>query len=142
MKRSVITLFIVLVILAIVLCTVNRTRAASDTVTVSGELTDVMTYYNTVEVSAYYPSEDGYDYNHRDVPLTSLVDDIIATQTKGGHSQLLGKTVVLVTPDGQQLTRKVDDRGCYPGRLDLLVENGASMDAWGLKFCEVWILEE
>jgi len=36
----------------------------------------------------------------------------------------------------------VDDRGCYPGRLDLLVEDRAAMNAWGLVECEVWVLEE
>ena len=111
-------------------------------VTVSGPLTKVFAYYDTVEISAYYPGEDGYHTNHRSVPLTELVDGIIATQTRGGHSELLGKTVMLVTPDGQKLIRKVDDRGCYRGRLDLLVEDHTAMSEWGLVDCEVWVLEE
>jgi len=99
------------------------------------------TYYGTVEVSAYYPGEDGYYTNHRGAALDDLVDCIVATQTKGGHSELLGKTVVLVTPDGERLERVVDDRGCYKGRLDLLVADRQAMDEWGLVDCEVWVKE-
>jgi len=130
-----------IIIFIIIFCTTPAVLAA-DSVTIKGELTEVYTYYGTVEVSAYYPGEDGYHTNHRSVALADLVDEIIATQTRGGHSDLLGKTVMLVTPGGERLIRKVDDRGCYKGRLDLLVANRSAMNDWGLVDCEVWVLEE
>lgn len=125
----------------IIFCTASIAKA-DNSITISGELTEVYTYYDTVEISAYYPGEDGYYSNHRSVALSELLDGIIATQTKGGHAELLGKTVMLVTPEGERLYRVVDDRGCYKGRLDLLVEDREAMNAWGLVDCEVWVLEE
>ncbi len=124
---------------ALIICTITQAHA-TDVLVVSGPLTEVWAYYGTVEVSAYYPGECG-DVNHRGVDLSELAGEIIATQTKGGHAELLGKTVMLVTPDGETLIRKVDDRGCYGERLDLLVEDAAEMRAWGLAQCEVWVLE-
>jgi hypothetical protein len=129
------------VAVAIMLISAARPAQAAS-MTVSGEVTDVYTYYDTVEISAYYPGEDGYHTNHRGAALSGLVDGIVATQTRGGHADLLGKTIMLVTPAGEQLIRKVDDRGCYRGRLDLLVADWAAMSAWGLAKCEVWAMEE
>jgi len=126
---------------ALIFC-IAPVAQAKDEITVSGTLTELYTYYDTIEVSAYYPGEDGYHTNHRSIQLSGLVDEIVATQTRGGHADLLGKTIMLVTPDGERLIRKVDDRGCYKGRLDLLVECRTAMNEWGLVDCEVWVLEE
>jgi hypothetical protein len=128
------------VILALLL--IPGAGQAKDSITVSGGLTDVYAWYGTVEVSAYYPGEDGENLNHSGAALSGLVDEIVATQTRGGHSELLGKTVMLVTPDGERLIRRVDDRGCYKGRLDLLVADAEAMNEWGLAECGVWVLEE
>lgn len=138
------TLLVILIGILLAIIVTTTIAKASEEQIVYGQLTDIQSYYyyDTIKISAYYPGEDGYHKNHRGAKLTELVDGIIATQTKGGHSSLLGKTVMLVMPDGKTLIRKVDDRGCYRGRLDLLVKDHRAMTDWGLKDCEVWVLEE
>lgn len=119
---------------------IQVTQAASSII-VETEI-EAWEYYDSITVSAYYPGEAGCNVNHRDVALSDLADTIVATQSSGGHSNLIGKTIKLVLPDGTELIRKVDDTGCMHGRLDLLVSDYDAMNAWGLKECEVWIYAE
>lgn len=99
-------------------------------------------YQGKIEISAYYPFEDAeYPNNFQGIPLNTLVDDIVACPT---GSDLLGKTVLIMTEDHQLLKRKVLDTGCLPGRLDMLVKDKKAMNAWGnegLQDCYVWVVE-
>jgi hypothetical protein len=96
-------------------------------------------YIGEVEFSAYWPHEDHYHNNFKGQPLTDLVDEIVACPT---GSDLLGREIMILTPDGQLLRRRVYDTGCKPGRLDMLVAGPEEMKDWGLKTCHVWVLSE
>jgi len=96
-------------------------------------------YIGEVEFSAYWPHEDSYNDNFKGQPLTDLVDEIVACPT---GSDLLGREIMILTPDGQLLRRRVWDTGCKTGRLDMLVAGADEMKDWGLKTCHVWAIEE
>jgi hypothetical protein len=102
-----------------------------------------LSFYDEVTMSAYYPEEDaGHPNNHKSIPLTELVGDIIAAPT---GSELMGKDILIAfEQDGetQYLLRKVDDTGCKQGRLDLLVSSEAEMLEWGLRNVEVYVIEQ
>ena len=91
----------------------------------------------TVTVSAYHPYEDSYQSNWKGRALSGLVGEIVAAPT---GSELLGKTVAIVSGE-EVLIRRVDDTGCKPGRIDLLVAGDAEMGRWGLRECVVYVVE-
>jgi len=97
-----------------------------------------LTYIGKIEFSAYWPYEDSYNNNFKCEPLEGLVGEIVACPT---GSDLLGKDI-LIMYDGVLIKRKVWDTGCKPGRLDLLVAGPGEMNAWGLRDCHVWIINE
>jgi hypothetical protein len=96
-------------------------------------------YMGEITFSAYWPHEDHYHNNFKGQPLTDLVDEIVACPT---GSDLLGREIMILTPDGQLLRRRVYDTGCKPGRLDMLVAGADEMKDWGLMDCHVWIISE
>lgn len=98
---------------------------------------DEFEYVGSIEVSAYYPSEDArYPNNYKSIPLDELVGYIVACPT---GSDLIGKWVMLRVDD-VIMVRKVWDTGCKKGRLDLLVLDSEEMNKWGLKQCDVWVI--
>lgn len=100
---------------------------------------DTLEYVGRIEISAYWPYEDHYNNNFRCEPLEGLVGEIVAAPT---GSDLLGKDLLILCPDGTLLERRVWDTGCRPGRLDMLVAGPREMDAWGLRDCHVWVINE
>lgn len=131
-------LLAVLLIVAVIVVAISSTAKAGDVIVVSGELQGVRTYYGEIEVSAYHPNEDSYTNNFKGQPLRELVGEIVAAPT---GSELIGKHIVIV--DGErELHRRVWDTGCKKGRIDLLVEDGGSMQNWGLRDCGIWIVED
>lgn len=93
-------------------------------------------YAGNICVSAYYPNEDSFTHNFEGQPLEDLIGDIVACPT---GSDLLGKTIMIVSGD-QCLIRKVWDTGCAKGRIDLLVGNSRDMNNWGLRNCDIWVV--
>lgn len=97
-------------------------------------------YKGEIEFSAYYPTEEPqYPNNFKGQDLDELVGDIVACPT---GSDLLGKTILILTDTGDWLTRRVWDTGCKRNRLDMLTANHKAMNAWGLRDCHVWIIGE
>ncbi len=98
---------------------------------------DNLEYVGNICVSAYYPYEDSYTNNFEGQPLDELVGEIVACPT---GSDLLGKEILILTPNGELIRRKVWDTGCKNGRLDLLVGSAGEMNSWGLQNCHIWVV--